>query len=610
MMPTRYRNLVELGEESCRKFAARPLFGTKTPDGYAWLSYGQFQALVDAARGGLAAIGVRAGDRVAIVSNNRIEWAVAAYATYGLGATFVPMYEAQRAEEWKFILADCDAKVVFGSTPAVVTALERMRGSLPSLKHVIGLERPLEAEESYAGLLERGRREPVPSLQPEGASIAGFVYTSGTTGNPKGVMLTHDNLTSNIHAGTTVFPMTQEDRTLSFLPWAHVYGQVIELHLITSVGASTAFVSDLTKLVDELADVSPTVLVSVPRVFNRLYASVSNQLAHKPSFVRALVRTALHAASKKHRGEAVKPLERLALRMADALVFAKVRAKLGGRLRYALSSSASLSLEVAEFIDALGIEVYEGYGLTETSPIVSGNYPGARKLGSVGRAMPGVTVTIDRSVGDDPNSGEIVVHGPNVMRGYYNRPEENATALLADGGFRTGDLGYLDGDAYLHITGRIKEQYKLENGKYVMPSPLEESLKLSRYVLNVMLYGANQPFNVAIVVLDAKAIESWATETRTLLGDDLTTDPSVARLIASELELSSAAFRGFERPAAFLLTLEDFTVEGGLLTPTLKLKRNAVVRKYAARLEALYAERRAKGEPAGPRTSAPQPSPP
>ena len=200
-------------------------------------------------------------------------------------------------------------------------------------------------------------------------------------------------------------------------------------------------------------------------------------------------------------------------------------------------------------------------------------------------------MTIDRSAGDDRRGeGEIVVHGPNVMRGYYNRPDEDAKAMLPDGGFRTGDLGYFDRDGYLYVTGRIKEQYKLENGKYVMPSPLEEELKLSPYILNVMLYGANKPFNTAVVVLDAAAVRKWAAEQRHRLGDDLTKDPNVMTLIEGELERCGSSFRGFERPAAFVLTLEDFTIDSGLLTPTLKLKRRAVIDRYEDRLEALYKE--------------------
>ena len=581
-------NLVELGEDSCRKYHDRPLFGTKGPDGWVWTTYGEFQAIVDAFRAGLATLGVVPGDRVAIVSNNRVEWAVAAYAAYGLGATFVPLYEAQRVDEWEFILGDSEAKVVIGSREPMTAALEEMRARLPSLVHVIGLERPRGAAGSYQDLVDRGREHPVPSVKPQPDVVAGFIYTSGTTGQPKGVMLTHANITSNIAAGLSVFPVTPEDRTLSFLPWAHAYGQVIELHLIVSAGASTAFNTALPKLLEELAEVQPTMLIAVPRIFNKIYMTVSTQFASQSRPVRALLARAIRTASRKRRHERIGLLDELALALADRIAFAKVRAKLGGHLKYAITASAAIGLEVAEFIDAVGIEVYEGYGLTETSPIVAGNYPGTRKLGSVGKPVPGVRVEIDPRATDEAMRGEIVVYGPNVMLGYHHRPEENAKAFTPDGGLRTGDLGYLDGDGFLHVTGRIKEQYKLENGKYVMPAPLEEALKLSPYVANVMLEGANRPFTVAVVVIDPVRVKAWAEEAGTTLDADLPNDPRVRALIQSEIDRLDASFRGYERPRALVLTVDDFTVENGMLTPTLKIKRRAVLARYAAAVDAVY----------------------
>jgi long-chain acyl-CoA synthetase len=268
-------------------------------------------------------------------------------------------------------------------------------------------------------------------------------------------------------------------------------------------------------------------------------------------------------------------------------VFSRVRARFGGRLKWAASGSAALGLEVAEFIDALGIEVYEGYGLTETSPIATTNCPGRRKIGSVGCALPGVTIEVDKRAAGDDRIGEIVVHGPNVMKGYNNRPEENATAFTPDGGFRTGDLGYLDADGFLFITGRIKEQYKLENGKDVAPAPLEEKLKLSPYIANAMLYGANKPYNVALIVPDRAAIQRWATS-QNITVHDVAHDDRVRELIHHEIEREAATFKGFERPTRFAVVAEDFTTENGMLTPTLKLKRNKVLERYGADLNRLY----------------------
>jgi len=581
-------NLVDLGEASCQRHRDRPLFGTKGPSGWVWTTYGEFESRVDAFRGGLASLGVSEGDRVAIVSNNRVEWAVAAYATYGLGATFVPLYESQRVDEWEFILGDCEAKVVIGSREPITAALEDMRARLPKLTHVIGLERGRNAAGSYEALLDRGRERPVSSRHPRPDAIAGFIYTSGTTGLPKGVMLTHGNITSNIAAGLGVFPILPEDRTLSFLPWAHAYGQVIELHLIVSAGASTAFNTALPKLLDELAEVQPTLLIAVPRIFNKIYAKVSAQFAEQPRPIRALLAGAIRTASRKRRGERVGVLDELGLALADRLAFAKIRAKFGGRMKYAITASAAIGLEVAELIDALGIQVYEGYGLTETSPIVSGNYPGTRKLGSVGKPVPGVRVEIEPRATEEAGRGEIIVYGPNVMVGYHNRPEENAKAFTPSGGLRTGDIGYLDDDGFLYVTGRIKEQYKLENGKYVMPAPLEETLKLSPYVANIMIEGANRPFNVAVVVLNPDALAAWAQETGVTLSAPVTGDPRVRELIAAEIDRLDANFRGFEKPRVFVLTLEDFTADNGMLTPTLKIKRRAVLARYAAQIDALY----------------------
>src|SRR5690606_10266852 len=275
-----------------------------------------------------------------------------------------------------------------------------------------------------------------------------------------------------------------------------------ELHCMLSMGASMGLAESVEKIVDNLAEVKPTILFAVPRIFNRIYNGVQKQIAEKPAPIRSLFYAGLRAAAKKRDGQPLGLLESMALGLADKLVFTKIRARFGGRLKYAFSGAAALSKEVGEFVDGLGIMVYEGYGLTETSPVATANFPGNRKIGSVGKAIPGVRIVIDTSVTGEEVNGEIVIYGPNVMQGYHNRPEENAAVFTQDGGFRTGDMGYLDSDGYLYITGRIKEQYKLENGKYVVPTQLEEAIKLSPFVANIMVHGANKPFNVAVIVPD------------------------------------------------------------------------------------------------------------
>ncbi|MBI3200342.1 MAG: long-chain fatty acid--CoA ligase [Myxococcales bacterium] len=586
-MAEQFKNLVDLCEKSCTKFKDRELFGTKVDGSWKWMTYGEFGKLVDDFRGGLASLGVGAGDKVGIVANNRVEWAVAAYATYGLGAAFVPMYEAQKADEWRFILDDCGAKIAIGATPEIYKKLKGVKDQVASLAHVVGFEEPESDDHSYAALLKKGAEKSVPATHPKDGDTAGFIYTSGTTGNPKGVILSHGNICSNINAIHAIFPFEASDRSLSFLPWAHSFGQTCELNAMLSMGCSMGINDAVENLVGNLAEVQPTILFAVPRIFNRIYDGVNKQMTEKPGFIQSLFRNAVKNRTKRNRGEDVGVWSGMGISLADSIIFSKIRQKFGGRLKYAVSGSAALSKEVAEFIDALGIEVYEGYGLTETSPIATANFPGNRKIGSVGKAIPGVTIVIDKAVTGDAKNGEILIRGPNIMQGYHNRDDENKAVLMADRTFRSGDMGYVDDDGYLYITGRIKEQYKLENGKYVVPSPLEEELKLSPFIANVMIHGANKPHNVALVVPDKAALEKWAADNGKTLGDIEQSD-DVKQVIAEELKKYAKSFKGFERPEKFVLTSEDFTTDNGMLTPTLKLKRRNVLQKYEGALDALY----------------------
>jgi long-chain acyl-CoA synthetase len=605
--PVEIPDLVHLGEDSVRRFGQNPLFGERGADGtWRWTTYADFWAQVAELRGGLAVHGVGRGDRVGIVSRNSAAWAVIAYATYSLGAELVPMYEAQRPVDWELILEDSRTAVVFGRTPRIVGALDAMRPRLPALRHVFAIEASGDEPGALAALRRLGREHPVAPVYPDPEAVAGLIYTSGTTGRPKGVMLTHHNLASNVAASIGAFPVTAEDRSLSFLPWAHAYGQVVELHIIVAAGASTAFNDDIARLTADLAEVKPTILVSVPRIFNKIHTGVRAQIAAKPRVIRALFHRGVELAARRRRGEHLGVVDRFVVWLADRLLFARIRKRFGGRLRYAISASATLSPEVGEFIDALGLDVYEGYGLTETSPVVSFNRPGDRKLGSVGRVIPGVTVRIAEVAGERPGEGEIIVYGPNVMKGYHERPEETARAFTADGGFRTGDLGRFDADGRLYITGRIKEQYKLENGKYVMPAPIEETMTLSPYIASVMLHGANRPYNVALIVPSWERVAAWAAEHGVELGPDPATSPQVKELIARELDRVLADVRPYERPHGFVLATEEFTIENGLLTPTLKPRRRDVLARYGAALEALYAPAPARARPEA-RASAPPP---
>ncbi len=596
MAAPKFQNLVEMFERSIQLYGSRNLFGTKKNGQWLWTTYAQFGKMVDQFRGGLASLGIKRGDCVSIVSNNRVEWAVAAYACYGLGAALVPMYEAQLPKEWAFIINDCQAVAFIAANEDILAKGEKIKETSPSLQHLICLSLPKSDPRSYEGLLEAGEKNPCEPIKPEPKDTSCLIYTSGTTGNPKGVILSHGNIASNISAVHEILPLISDDRSLSFLPWAHSFGHTCELHALLSLGGSMALAESVDKIVANLAEVSPTVLMSVPRIFNRIYDNVNKQMAEKPKMIQNLFKAGLRASNKARRGQSLGIGEKLTLSVADKIIFSKIRLKFGGKLKYAFSGGAALSKEVAEFIDGLGITVYEGYGLTETSPIATANRPGAHRIGSVGQPIPGVKVEIDKTLGHDGKQGEIIVHGPNIMQGYHNRDEENKAVFTENRGFRTGDLGYLDGEGYLYITGRIKEQYKLENGKYVAPAPLEEHLKLSPFIVNSMVYGDNRLYNVALLVPDFEALKKWAEANgiSAASNEKLIEEPRVKELLLNEVEKYSGEFKGFEKIKKITLTTEDFTTQNDLLTPSLKLKRRVAWQKFGPQIEALYADDKGK----------------
>ena len=594
MNQSSYSDLVDVLTKSVAEHSRRNLFGTKIDGNWQWITYGAFGKRVDDLRGGLAELGVEPGDTVAIISANRVEWAVAAYATYGLGARFCPMYESQHAKDWEYILQDSGAKVLLTSTYQIFKETRDWTQKIDSLGNVFCMALPEEDVTSFASLEARGRHHPTPVVDIDPEWVCGFIYTSGTTGKPKGVLLTHNNICSNLNGVSQLFPMDHADVSVSFLPWAHSFGQTCELHCLLSRGAAIAIAESVDKLVDNFGEVKPTLLFAVPRIFNRIYGGLQKRLEDEGGVKKKLFDTGMANAAKraelaaKGRSSFVVETKH---KFFDSVVFSKVRERFGGRLKYCFSGGAALSTEVAEFIDRLGIMVFEGYGLTETSPIATANHPGGRKIGSVGRPLQGVEILIDTSMMDEDGGldGEIVVKGPNVMKGYHNLPEETAKVIAEDGSFRTGDMGRLDEDGYLYITGRIKEQYKLENGKYVVPAPLEDLLQLSSFISQAFVNGFNKPHNVALIVPDRAQLEEWA-KARGIGGsyEELLENPKVQAKMEQEVAAASSEFKGYERVRAFKLLAEEFSVDNGMLTPKMSLKRNVVMDRYGDDYEALY----------------------
>lgn len=591
---SKFDTLVEIFSESTKRFAQSPLFGEKRDGEWKWLTYGAFKEKVDNLRGGLAGLGVKGGDRVAVISNNRAEWAVGAYATYTLGAAYVPMYESQHDAEWAYILNDCGAEVCFVPSEKIKARLLAVRGDCPALQHVITFTGDESEGDTMASLLRRGAETPAPLVSPDKSALAGLIYTSGTTGKPKGVKLSHGNMAHNVSAMHEMLAIGPGDRSLSFLPWAHSFGQVVELHGLFSMGASLAIAESVEKLLANMAEIGPTLVFSVPRVFNKLYAGLNKKMEAMPPLRRKLLNAAMANAAELralHDNGKSSVFVELAHKLYDKVVLSKVRgAFFGPNLKYAFSGGAAISREVAEFIDNIGVTVYEGYGLTETSPIATCNSPKGRRIGSVGKSIPGTRVSIDKEAASDPLHGEVVCYGHNVMQGYYNLPEENEKVFTADGGFRTGDMGYVDADGFLYITGRIKEQYKLENGKYVVPVPIEEAMKLSPWVVNVMVHGANRPYNVAIVVPDLEKLKAWAAE-KSIPVDPLPAllqHPDVLAHYRDEIAKHTQEIKGYERVRNFALVAEDFSIDNDLLTPKMSLKRRNVVQRYETTINGLY----------------------
>ena len=585
------KNLIEMLEKSRQLYADRPLYGTKHDGVYEWTTYEQFAEKVDAFRGGLASLGVSAGDKVAIICKNTEEWAVSAYATYGLSAQHIPMYETQMAKEWEYIIRDCGAKVLLAANAAVLEQTRDFPKNIESLEHIVLLSGSDAGDvKTYSDLLKTGRENPVQVRHPESQSPMGMIYTSGTTGDPKGVMLSHRNLIFECEVVLPLLGMTNEDRSLAFLPWAHVFGQVAEVHGLINSGGSAGLVEDVNTLIEELGVLKPSMFFAVPRVYNRIYERLIGQMQEKPGFIRSLFYGGLKQAKREREGETLGFLDNLTLTLARKIIFKKVLNRFGGNLRIAISGASALSPEVAEFVNDIGISIYEGYGLSENTAALSVNYPGVRRFGSVGKPLPGVRIEIDKSVeGSKEEDGEVIAYGENIMLGYHNLPEKTKESINDDGGLRTGDLGHLDADGYLYITGRVKEQYKLENGKYVAPAPLEESLKLSAYIDQVMLYGFNRPHNVAVIVAAMPAVEKFAEEKGISgRGESLLGDPLVRELFQKQLEHYGKDFKSFERPQNFALLSEEWCIDNGLLTPTLKLKREVVEDQFRSQIENLY----------------------
>ena len=589
-------NVVEILEQSVVKFPKRPFLGTKNKNKqYDWITYEDFGKRVDNVRSGLQQLGIQKDDAVGIISNNSVDWAVCFFATSGLSARFVPMYEAELVQVWKYIIADSNVKVLLISKKEIYNKIKDTISSIPSLQKVIVMEG--EGPDTLSELEKKGNALKVKSIIPDHKSICILIYTSGTTGDPKGVLLCQSNITSNAHGTMAAYPAVNEnDRSLSILPWAHVYG-LGEMVVFCLLGASVGLAEKAATVVEDIMLVKPTFLSAVPTVFNRVYDGLLTKINEEGGLPKKLFSMGVDAARKKRELAAQGKssfMTNLKFKIADALIFSKVREKLGGRLNGSMTGSAAMNVDISHFFWDIGVPLYDAYGLTETSPGVTMNGPLKYKLGSVGPVMRNYKVVIDKSmVEPDAKDGEVVVYGPNVMQGYHNKPEATKAVMTPDGGFRTGDRGKIDEEGFLFITGRLKEQFKLENGIYVFPAAIEEDIRLNHYIENAMIYGEGRAYNVCIVVPDFVALEKWAAK------NNLPKEPAelvkrdeLKSFLTNEIINSlKGKYGGYEIPKKFIFMSEAFSVQNGTLTQTMKLKRRVVSEKLKNQIDALYAEK-------------------
>ena len=589
-------NIVEILEKSVAKFAERPFLGTKNAalKQYDWINYADFGKHVDHVRSGLSQLGIKKDDAVGIICNNSTEWAICLFATSGLDARFVPMYEAELPQVWKYIINDAQIKVLFISKKKIYNEIKDILSSIPTLQKVIILEG--DGPDTLADLEKKGAAKNVKSIYPDSSSICILIYTSGTTGDPKGVLLSQANITSNAHAVTVCFPdINYSNRSLSILPWAHVFG-LGELVVYCLLGASMGLAEKASTIPADLLMVKPDFMTAVPRVFNKVYDGLWTKMNEEGGLAKALFVMGVESGKKKRELAAQGKssfMTNLKFKIADAIVFKKIRERLGGKLSGVMTGSAQMNPEISHFFWDMGIPLYDAYGLTETSPGATMNCPAKYRIGSVGPAMGLGKIVIDKSiVGPDSVDGEIIIYGPNVMQGYHNKPEATKAVMTPDGGFRTGDRGRLDEEGFLHITGRLKEQFKLENGKYVFPVAIEEDVKLNHYIENAMIYGEGHEFNICLVIPDFAALDKWA-EKNNLPKDhtELLKKDETKKFLEKEITNSlKSTYGSYEIPKAFIFIDQPFSLENGMLTQTMKLKRRIVFEKYKDEIEKLYAK--------------------
>jgi long-chain acyl-CoA synthetase len=542
---------------------------------------------------GLASLGVRPGDRIALLSENRPEWSIADLAILSLGAINVPIYTTQALDQVEYILSDSGAHAIFISTRRLYKHAQPVLARR-SLEHVIFFEPDVADDVEHGFSLDQLEQNGRALAEQRGGAfeaylqavraedLATIIYTSGTTGEPKGVMLTHSNFTSNVVSISKGLPITATDVALSVLPLSHIFERD-GFYVFCYCGVSVYYAASFDQVGENLREVAPTVMTAVPRLFEKVYHRIIKKGMSAKGYRKSIFMSSLAVGQRygelKDKGKWVFPRLAIKQKFADKLVFSKWREGVGGRLRYFVSGGAPLSPALSYSYLAAGIPILQGYGATETC-IVSANRPGNNHVGSVGIPFEGIELKI-------AEDGEILVRGPNVMRGYYGQPEATA-AVLKDGWFYTGDVGYIAKNGHLYITDRKKDLFKLSNGKYVAPQLIESLLKESEFVSQVVVVGAGRKQPVALIVPDWENLREALGETAPKDHVELSQLPAANKIVQQDISKLTSSLVDYERIRRIALLPNEFTIDGGELTPTLKVKRKVIDERYGDLIEGLY----------------------
>lgn len=567
---------------------------------YRDISWEEFRINVKNTALGLAALGIRRNNRIAILSENRPEWAYADLGILCIGAINVPIYPTNTKEEVFYILKDASCRAIFISDKDQLKKILSIKKRLKFLKHIILFDahkQKIPGVISFKEFIKTGRvlERQKPYLfeelinQPVKEDVVTIIYTSGTTGPPKGVMLTHDNFLSNIRACFDIFPIGKTDIALSMLPLSHVFERMAGYYFMLMKGVQIAYAEGFRKVEKNIREVRPTVMCAVPRFFEKIYTRILDTAVKAPFFKKQFICWAINVGKEfsheKLDSHHISPLLLTEYIIANKMVLGKLKEALGGRIRFFISGGAPLSKEIAEFFYSADIQILEGYGLTETSPVIAVNRLNSFRFGTVGKPIAGVKVRIAKD-------GEILTRGNHVMKGYFNKPRETKSAIK-NGWFHTGDIGRFDKNRFLVIADRKKDIIITSGGKNVSPQNIENLLRTDRYISNVMVYGDRKKYLTAIIVPEFKNIQSYARYKKITFKNisELVKKPRIYDFIKRRIDKRQESLASYERIKKFILLDREFSLKAGEVTPTLKVKRRFVSEKFKDLLDSLYVEK-------------------